>query len=99
MGTRVKVWALLGAIVALQLAVFAAAIAAIYFLVDDADIRTRVLLYLGGAVFLVTASLVILFTFIDVALLRALRDRSKSRQQLEPISVRSLHRCANCKTP
>jgi DNA polymerase-3 subunit epsilon len=72
MGTRVKVWALLGAIVALQLAVFAAAIAAIYFLVDDADIRTRVLLYLGGAVFLVTASLVILFTFIDVALLRAL---------------------------
>jgi DNA polymerase-3 subunit epsilon len=72
MGTRVKVWILLGAIVALQLAVFAAAIAAIYLLVDDADIRIRILLYLGGALLLVTVSLVILFTFIDVALLRAL---------------------------
>lgn len=72
MGTRVKVWVLLGAIVALQLAVFATAIAAVHLLVDDAEIRTRIVLYLGGAVFLVTASLVILFTFIDVALLRAL---------------------------
>ena len=72
MGTRVKIWGLLGAIIVLQLAVFAAAIAAVYLLIEETDIRTQVLLYLGGAVFLVTASLVILFTFIDVALLRAL---------------------------
>ena len=47
MGTRVKIWGLLGAIIVLQLAVFAAAIAAVYLLIEETDIRTQVLLYLG----------------------------------------------------
>jgi DNA polymerase III subunit epsilon len=44
----------------------------IYVLLDDANTRTRVVLYLAGAMFAVTAALVIFWTLIDITLLRAL---------------------------
>jgi DNA polymerase-3 subunit epsilon len=63
---------LLGAIVMFELATFAAAAVSIYVLIDDASTRMRMALYLGGAVFAVTVALVILWTFIDIALLKPL---------------------------
>jgi DNA polymerase III subunit epsilon len=72
MGTRVKVWALLGAIIALELIIFGAIAISIHALAADAGERARVLLYLGGGVFILTAALVMLWTFIDLALLKAL---------------------------
>lgn len=63
---------MLGAIVAFELAVFATAAVSIYVLIDDASTRTRMTLYLTGAAFAVTAALVLLWTFIDITLLRPL---------------------------
>jgi len=63
---------LLGVIIAFELVVFATAAVLIYVLIDDASTRTRIVLYLIGAAFIVTVALATLWTLIDVALLKPL---------------------------
>ncbi len=72
MGTRVKVWTLLGVVVVLELAAFAGAALLMYPLAPAPPQRTQLLLYLGAAAFIVTAALVILCVFLDLALFKAL---------------------------
>ncbi|NIO42446.1 MAG: hypothetical protein GTO41_21220, partial [Burkholderiales bacterium] len=50
MSARFKLWALLGAVVAIELLIFGAAGGLIYILLEDVADRTRVILYLGAAV-------------------------------------------------
>ncbi len=63
---------MLGVIIAFELVVFATAAVLIYVLIDDASTRTRIVLYLIGAAFIVTVALATLWTLIDVALLKPL---------------------------
>jgi DNA polymerase-3 subunit epsilon len=72
MSTRVKIWALLGVIVLLELLVFGVASWVVASETEDPAARGRAVLLLAGAVFIVTAALVLVWTFIDVALLRGI---------------------------
>lgn len=72
MSTRVKIWALLGVIVLLELVVLGMASWVMVSETEDPAARTRLLLLLGGAVFIVTIALVLVWAFIDVALLRGI---------------------------
>ncbi|MEN8131111.1 MAG: FAD binding domain-containing protein [Pseudomonadota bacterium] len=58
--------------VAVEFAIFTMAIGSIYALMEDPAMRTRLVLLLGGSVFIFAALLTLAWTFIDLALLRAL---------------------------
>ncbi len=72
MSTRVKIWALLGAVVLLELLVFGVASWWVASEIEGPAVRGRFLLLLGSAVFIVTVALALVWTFIDLALLRGI---------------------------
>ena len=72
MSIRTKLWSLLGALVIVAFTAFVLAGVSVYGLMESPVIRTRLVLSLGGALFILAIALIIVWIFIDLALLRAL---------------------------
>ena len=72
MSIRTKLWSLLGVLVIVAFTAFVMAGISVYGLMESPVIRTRLMLSLGGALFILAIALVIVWIFIDLALLRAL---------------------------
>jgi DNA polymerase-3 subunit epsilon len=72
MGTRAIFWGLLGALLALELVLFGALGWWLAGVAETAELRTQTLLLAGGAALVVIAAQLMLWTGLDIALLRAL---------------------------
>ena len=72
MSLRIKIWIILGIIVATECLVFGASLWVISWLVEDSQVRGQIVLFNVGAMLVVTTVLVVIWTFFDLALVRAL---------------------------
>ncbi len=77
MGNRSKFWQLLAGIIILEFLLFTGIIWRITSLFHDPVLKFQVVLYLGGAVLLITTVLVIFWTVLDKALIRPLDSLEK----------------------
>jgi DNA polymerase III subunit epsilon len=71
MSLRIKMWMILGITVATEWLVLGAALWVIYGVVEDSTVRGQIVVFNAGALVAVTTVLVVVWTFFDLALVRA----------------------------